>query len=141
MSLSITVLEIGVTYILPFVLYWLQLWSLTSNRCCFKANWYRYKKKTRDQAREKLKKAPVYPAGQQSFDQTFEALQLSGARPKSLAKWHSSYEKLTYDEFADVCKRLPLDSEEFKSAKSQIYNTYESKAIVSCPQSPAASNQ
>jgi hypothetical protein len=55
-SLSITTLDVAKTYVLPFVLYWYKLWSLTSTRCCFKGNWYRYKKEKRDEVRNKLKK-------------------------------------------------------------------------------------
>lgn len=43
-AVSITVIDLFVTYGLPFVMYWYKLWSLTSTACCFKGNWYLYKK-------------------------------------------------------------------------------------------------
>lgn len=61
-SLSITTLDVAKTYVLPFILYWYKLWSLTATCCCcFKANWYKYKKEKRDEARNKLKKVQIYP--------------------------------------------------------------------------------
>ena len=56
-SVSITVIDVLKTYIVPFVKYQFKVWSLTSNCCCFfKGKWYTAKRKSRDEARKVFSK-------------------------------------------------------------------------------------